>query len=340
MKVSDAIRAMHHRAAGCAGPLEPLVMGVSAALGCVAAEDIYLAPLPKTRADSDATTVLDPIRPVVAAGSVIGPWQQQALMAAGVANLRVIPQPRVVVMAIDDASAPVHTTALLSTLTLSGALAMPVQVSIDDDIADAVDDQLVRADLIVLCAAPTAKGVARDVCARIGGHVMPLWSGVGVPDVESVWLGGEQVPTLLIGDTVDEHLAAYSLALQPMLATMLGQNPAGGTRVESSASESRLRSVVHASGAGDLGDSVTAELGRPSDDVFVDQAPGSSGASVINNALALPGISVRLSTGDGADVDATKAAAAVRVTDDMGGQHLIPLPKPTSADLLSHGIGV
>ncbi|NBO45794.1 MAG: hypothetical protein EBU85_02040 [Actinobacteria bacterium] len=339
MKVSDAILALHDCAAVCAAPLEPLVMGVSAALGCVADENVYLAPMPETRIDGDATAVLEPIRPAVPRGSVIGPWQQQVLIAAGMTNVSVIPQPRVVVVAIDDAAAPVHTLTLVSTIMLSGALAMTVQVGAEDDFSDAIDDQLVRADLIVLCAAPTTRAQVRDVCSRLGANVAPLWSGSGLPEVDRMWLGVEQVPALLIGSTVDEHLVAFALAIQPLLAVMLGQRPAGGRLVEPSASEPSLVVVADASAAGDFAGEQAHELGVAIAEMSASTLTSSPAISPKGTVVALPGISARLSTANGADVTSANAPTAVRVTDDMGGQHLISLPQPLSAGLLAGAKG-
>lgn len=90
---------------------------------------------------------------VLPAGTVVGPGAIAVLVAAGVSRVAVIPKPRCVVFAVSDAPTTDPVLGMLTAVvTAAGGQAYPVgPVPADDSLRDILEDQLVRADLIVIC---------------------------------------------------------------------------------------------------------------------------------------------------------------------------------------------
>lgn len=90
---------------------------------------------------------------VVPAGTNIGPGTIALLVAAGVTRLRVIPKPRCVIVAVSDEKTADPVLGLMSAVvTAAGGHAYAVgPVRCDDALADVIEDQLVRADLMIIC---------------------------------------------------------------------------------------------------------------------------------------------------------------------------------------------
>jgi hypothetical protein len=293
--------------------LDSLVMGVSSALGCVVAEDIYLAPTPEQPRDSDATAVIYAIQPAIDSGTVIGPWEQQLLGAAGIPHVSVIPQPRVVVVGVEHGDAVARTAALASTLVLSGVLALSAAADGGPDLEDVIDDQLVRADLLLICEADGARGRVDSVLAALGSTTTPLWTANGLPDVRFALLGAEKVPTLVLPADPKQQLIAFVVAVQPLLAVLVNSAPT---------SHPHMNATVGHTDAG---------LGAP----LGSQVSASEIARGLGAPLSFPNITCRVVAATGEPVGPRRPAHAVVLTDESGSSMSIPLPQPPLHGLLA-----
>lgn len=236
-------------------PLEPLDVPVPDAIGCVLAEDA-IAPVDLPFDDIVSGDVL------LNAGSIVGPRQAALLAGSGLSGVRIRPRPRVVIVSIGD-----HLVApgrgiptaehvvdaaldmLASAVVDAGAVAYRVGPLADDAsvIAATIEDQLVRADLVVL---------AGGVDADLAGSLVEAAESLGGLDLSEVALypgeahglgrlGEEQVPTMAIPGDPTAAFVAFEVFVRPVLRRMLGQ-------------ERVLRPVVRAT----VTSSITAMPGR------------------------------------------------------------------------------
>lgn len=230
---------LQQRVLGRPAPLEPLEMGVSAALRCVLSESVYaaVAALPAAddvvagaAADASDTAVLPGIRPLVSAGSVLGPMHMQALHDAGVQQVRVHPQPRVVVVGVgaDPSHTGARIAALAAAVELTDAVSLPVQSDPDVDLEDVLDDQLVRADVLVVCGGWDEAGPRSALdAARTLGDVDVVYTGLtSLPVVGSGLVGIDAVPVLLFPADPASQLIGFHLLLWPLIAGLQGRSGA------------------------------------------------------------------------------------------------------------------
>ena len=284
MGVHEAVAGLHAALAAQVEPLDPLEMAVTAALGCVAPDDIF-GPAPATPpADTDSTALLAPIRPIVPAGSLVTAWHQQVLLDAGLLRVNVIPRPRVVVLGIDSSAGPARTMALASTCTLAGALTLTVSVSASADVGEVIDDQLARADLLLVCEVPGAPGGAAQVLRQQAGQTLALWTSHSLPTVTFAVLGPQRVPALVLPAEPAGQLLAFALAALPLISRLQGLPVPAAQRASIAASTAAT---------GDAGDSGATH-------------PGVSNRDAADAHVTHPGVSNR----DGADADVTHRGVA------------------------------
>ncbi|MBU6213539.1 MAG: hypothetical protein KGP01_03740 [Actinomycetales bacterium] len=225
MGVKEVVAELRAALAAQVAPLDPLEMAVTAALGCVSPDDVFGPPPASPDADADSTAVIAPIRPIVPAGSVVTAWHQQALLDAGIVRLSVIPRPRVVVIGIDSPAGRARTMALTSTATLAGALALTVSAASSADLAEVIEDQLGRSDLLLVCEATGAPGAAASVLSQQVGQSAPLWDALSLPAVNFAVLGPQSVPALVMPADPAGQLLAFALAALPLIARLQGLPP-------------------------------------------------------------------------------------------------------------------
>lgn len=224
---------IQHRVLGDVTALVPLEMGVSAALRCVLSESVFAGTLDSV--DSDAseaqaseTAVLPQVRPLVATGTVLGPMHMQALLDAGVQQVHVHPQPRVVVVAVTDGAFSARISALAAAVELTDAVSLPVQPDADTELEDVLDDQLVRADVLVVCGGWDDAGPATALTAvRALGDVDVVYTGLtSLPVVGCGRVGADQVPVLLLPADPASQLIGFHLLLWPLIAALQGRTTA------------------------------------------------------------------------------------------------------------------
>jgi molybdopterin molybdotransferase len=179
-----------------------------------------------------------PGQTVLQQGSHLGSSQIGLAAAVGRARLVVRPKPRVVVLStgaeLVEAGAPLlagqvhdsNSLALTTACIEAGAIAYRVGIVRDDGRAliDTLEDQLVRADLVVLSggASMASYDLVREALSRIGSvafHEVAMWPGAahgfGV-------IGPDRTPVFgLPGDPVGAQVS-FEAFVRPALRRMLG----------------------------------------------------------------------------------------------------------------------
>ncbi|NDB18313.1 MAG: hypothetical protein EB027_03480 [Actinobacteria bacterium] len=217
------------RVLGDVQPLMPLEMAVSAALRCVLSESVFTAADVAARFNDDThpadTAVLPTVRPLVHAGTVVGPMHMQALLDAGVQHVSVHPQPRVVVVAVDEGTASARISALAAAVELTDAVSLPVQADADSDLEDVLDDQLVRADVLVVCGGWDDSGpaLALEAARSLGGVDIAYTGLTALPVIGCGRVGAEPVPVLLLPADPVSQLIGFHVFLWPLIAALQGR---------------------------------------------------------------------------------------------------------------------
>jgi molybdopterin molybdotransferase len=178
---------------------------------------------------------------VLGAGTRLGPAQLGVLAAAGRDRVVVRPKPRVVVLAtgseLVEPGLPLepgqisesNSYALTAAAKEAGALAYRVGI-VDDDprrLLDAIEDQLIRADLVVTTGGVSAGAydVVKEVLSRLGTVSfekvamqpgMPQGYGVVGPDATPIFT--------LPGNPVSAYVS-FEVFVRPVIRRMLGVEP-------------------------------------------------------------------------------------------------------------------
>lgn len=213
-------------------PLAPLTLSVSEAIGCLLAEDAVAS----IDSPFDGIVTGEVMLP---AGAGIGPRQVAMLAGAGVAQVEVRPRPRVVVVSVGDrlvasgrdlptAEHVVDSLQQLITSAVADSSGVPYGVGPLPEnaarIAATIEDQLVRADLVVVAAGSGDEEpkAAREALAMLGEC-----------DVEDVaiapgeWqgcarLGADATPAVLVPAEPMAAFVAFEVFVRPLLRRMLG----------------------------------------------------------------------------------------------------------------------
>jgi molybdopterin molybdotransferase len=213
-------------------PLEPLTVAVSEAIGCMLARDA-LAP---TDFPFEAISAGDI---VLSAGTLVGSRQAALLAGAGLTQVLVRPRPRVVVVTVGGMlvapGRPLPTAEhnvdcvqdmFSGAVTEAGGVAYPVGPLPEDIdvITNTVEDQLVRADLVLIAGGLSAgpSGSVVDALAKLGTVEFDEvalhpgeWQGLGR-------LGPDNIPALMIpGDPMAAYIS-FEIFVRPVLRRMLG----------------------------------------------------------------------------------------------------------------------
>ncbi len=178
---------------------------------------------------------------LLAEGALMGPREVGLLAAVGLAEVRSRPRPRVVVIstgaelrdpgtalgpgAIYDANSYL----LAATVRRAGALAYRVGVVSDDphEFADALSDQLVRADLVVTSGG-VSKGeydVVKEVLSRLG----TVWFGEvrmqpGKPQGFG-HVGEDRTPIFTLPGNPVSSYVSFEMFVLPALRRLMGRDP-------------------------------------------------------------------------------------------------------------------
>lgn len=180
---------------------------------------------------------------LVRRGQVVDERLVGVLAGLGRSRVSVVPRPRVVIATvgsglIPDGSAPevgglFDSINIMLTSAVAGAGGLPYRIGpLREDaglVASTLDDQLVRADIIVVCGgvgsalSPRGTGntLVREVLARVG-DVNYDEGSIGLGAFGTGTLGAEKTPIVsLPGDPVAAYLL-FRILLLPVLASMQG----------------------------------------------------------------------------------------------------------------------
>jgi molybdopterin molybdotransferase len=185
---------------------------------------------------------------VLADGTHLGAAQIGLAAAVGRARLVVRPRPRVVVVStgselvepgeplspgqIQDSNSPALTAAALE----AGAIAYRVGIVPDDPrrLADTLEDQLVRADLLVTSGGVSvgAYDVVKDVLSRLGTVAFDkVAMQPGMPQGFGT-IGPDRTPVFGLPGNPVSALVSFETFVRPALRTMLGAVPIERPRVQ------------------------------------------------------------------------------------------------------------
>ena len=191
---------------------------------------------------------------VLAAGTHLGATQLGLLAAVGRDRVVVRPRPRVVVLStgselvepgqpLSRGQIPDSNSALLTAAALeAGAIAYRVGIVPDDPrlLADTLEDQLIRADVIVTSGGVSvgAYDVVKEVLSRVGTVKFDrIAMQPGMPQGFGT-IGPEQVPFFgLPGNPVSSYVS-FEVFVRPALRRMLGVEPISRPVIRARVSES------------------------------------------------------------------------------------------------------
>jgi molybdopterin molybdotransferase len=172
-------------------------------------------------------------------GTLLGPGQIALLAAAGVARVRVVPRPRVVVLSTGDELVEVGSTpgfgqivdsnSLMLTAAVTSVGGTPYRVGgVPDDartLLDTLEGQLVRADAIITTGGVSmgAFDTVKEVLSRVGTvQFDKVAMRPGMPQGFGV-LGDEQVPVFTLPGNPVSALVSFHVFVAPALRAMAGR---------------------------------------------------------------------------------------------------------------------
>jgi molybdopterin molybdotransferase len=183
--------------------------------------------------DVEAGTVL------LRRGTLLGPGQIALLAAAGVARVRVVPRPRVVVISTGDELVEVgrspgfgqivDSNSVMLTAAVTAVGATPFQVGgVPDDartLMDTLQGQLVRADAIITTGGVSmgAFDTVKEVLSRVGTMQFDkVAMRPGMPQGFGL-LGEESVPVFTLPGNPVSALVSFHVFVAPALRAMAGR---------------------------------------------------------------------------------------------------------------------
>jgi molybdopterin molybdotransferase len=176
---------------------------------------------------------------VLRRGTLLGPGQIALLAAAGIARVRVVPRPRVVVVSTGDELVEVGRTpgfgqivdsnSVMLTAAVNAVGATPFRVDgIPDDarvLMETLEGQLVRADVIITTGGVSmgAFDTVKEVLSRVGTMQFDkVAMRPGMPQGFGV-LGDEQVPVFTLPGNPVSALVSFHVFVAPALRAMAGR---------------------------------------------------------------------------------------------------------------------
>jgi molybdopterin molybdotransferase len=176
---------------------------------------------------------------VLRRGTLLGPGQIALLAAAGIARVRVVPRPRVVVISTGDELVEVGRTpgfgqivdsnSVMLTAAVTAVGATPFRVGgVPDDartLMDTLEGQLVRADVIITTGGVSmgAFDTVKEVLSRVGTMQFDkVAMRPGMPQGFGV-LGEEQVPVFTLPGNPVSALVYFHVFVAPALRAMAGR---------------------------------------------------------------------------------------------------------------------
>jgi molybdopterin molybdotransferase len=176
---------------------------------------------------------------VLRRGTLLGPGQIALLAASGVARVRVVPRPRVVVVSTGDELVEVGRTpgfgqivdsnSLMLTAAVTAVGATPFRVGgVPDDarvLMETLEGQLVRADAVITTGGVSmgAFDTVKEVLSRVGTMQFDkVAMRPGMPQGFGL-LGEEQVPVFTLPGNPVSALVSFHVFVAPALRAMAGR---------------------------------------------------------------------------------------------------------------------
>ncbi len=221
-------------------PLEPLEVGLLGSVGCVLAQDV-------TTSDEDGVHML------LSRGTAIAPRHIALLAAAGLGRVLVHPRPRVVVMTIgSDLANPgtnpelrpdINGVALTSASTALGAMTFRVGplASDENEIRSAIEDQLVRADVIVAaCGISAADYDLLTTVLRSIGKVDFVRVSMQPGGAQGFGVvGPDSTPVFVLPGNPVGALLSFDIFVRPLIRRLMGH-----TKLHHRIVEARLKESI------------------------------------------------------------------------------------------------
>ncbi|HEY7721666.1 MAG TPA: gephyrin-like molybdotransferase Glp [Pedococcus sp.] len=176
---------------------------------------------------------------ILRSGTLLGPGQIALLAAAGVARVRVVPRPRVVVLSTGDELVEpgrepgfgqiVDSNSVMLTAAVRSVGATPYRVGgVPDDarqLMETIESQLVRADVIITTGGVSmgAFDTVKQVLSRVGTMQFDkVAMRPGMPQGFGV-LGEERVPVFTLPGNPVSALVSFHVFVAPALRAMAGR---------------------------------------------------------------------------------------------------------------------
>jgi molybdopterin molybdotransferase len=184
---------------------------------------------------------------------LLGPRQLALLAAVGHAQVRSRPRPRVVVLSTgselrepgtargEDAIFDANSYGIAAAVRRAGAIAYRVGIVPDEPrlLLDTVEDQLVRADLVVTSGGVSAGAydVVKDVMGRLGDvRFERVAMQPGMPQGFGV-IGDDRVPFFGLPGNPVSAMVSFEVFVRPAIRRMLGAEPLHRPRVRARLTE-------------------------------------------------------------------------------------------------------
>ncbi len=202
---------------------EPLEVGLLGAVGCVLAEDVTIE-------DDNGTHTL------LARGTTIAARHIALIAAANLGRVMVHPKPRVVVLTVgselvdpgshEDAHPDINGIALTAAATAAGAMTFRVGplASDSDKVRASIEDQLVRADIIVAACGMSAgdydllTSVLRELGKVEFTHVAMQPGGAQGYGV----IGPDSTPIFVLPGSPVGALLSFDVFVRPLIRRLMG----------------------------------------------------------------------------------------------------------------------
>jgi molybdopterin molybdotransferase len=280
-----------------ASPLESLEVGLLGSVGCVLAE--------KVTTDDDGNEHV-----LLSQGTTIGARHVALLAAANLGRVWVHPKPRVVILTVgsdladpgtlEDLRPDINGIALTTASTAAGAMTFrvgPLQ-SDSDLIRSAIEDQLVRADVIITACGMNAGDydLLTNVIRQLGRieitrvNMTPGGAqGFGL-------VGPDSTPIFVLPGNPVGALLSFDIFVRPLIRRLMGH-----TKLHHRVIEARLETTVD--GSGDDARYVRAHVSRSGDVPVVrsvenDNNNPLAGLGTADALIVVPSGSARLNAGD------------------------------------------
>jgi molybdopterin molybdotransferase len=280
-----------------ASPLESLEVGLLGSVGCVLAEKVT------TEDDGDEHVLLSQ-------GTTIGARHVALLAAANLGRVWVHPKPRVVILTVgsdladpgtlEDLRPDINGIALTTAATAAGAMTFRVGPLQSDSelIRSAIEDQLVRADVIITACGMNAGDydLLTNVIRQLGRIEITRVSMTPGGAQGFGLVGPDSTPIFVLPGNPVGALLSFDIFVRPLIRRLMGHS-----KLHHRVIEARLEKTLD--GAGDDARYVRAHVSRTGEVPTVSSVEDSSdnplaGLGTADALIVVPSGTARLNAGD------------------------------------------